>query len=568
MRALRIGLAQINPTVGDLAANARLIIDRIAQARAAGVDLLVFPELALTGYPPEDLVLRPTFIADVRLALDEIVPTTKGMTVMVGCVDRTEAGLHNAAAICHDGALVAVYHKHRLPNYGVFDEKRYFIPGTRPCVFVTQGVAIGPSICEDIWDADGPCVEQVRAGGAEVIVNLSASPYHAGKWREREAMLAGRATEHGVWVCYVNMIGGQDELVFDGHSLVMDARGRVVARGRQFEEDLVYVDLVLDGPLRQGDARRMILPPIVRPVAPKNHPKPPRPTRPGPEAPQTPESEVYDALVLGTKDYCRKNGFESAVVGVSGGIDSALTTAIAVDALGKDRVLGLFMPSAYTSTESEEEVQELVTRLGIRLITLPIQALFETYLAGLFEAFQGRQADTTEENLQARIRGTLLMAVSNKFGALVLTTGNKSEMSTGYATLYGDMAGGLAVIKDVPKTLVYALARYRNTLPEPVFAPRVLTRPPTAELRPGQFDTDNLPPYEILDPILQAYIEEHRSIHEIETLGYDPAMIRRVVEMVERSEYKRRQAPPGIKITQRAFGKDRRVPITHRYRSR
>jgi NAD+ synthase (glutamine-hydrolysing) len=486
------------------------------------------------------------------------------------------AGRHeitNAAAVIAGRRLVTTYDKHFLPNYGVFDESRYFHPGRRIPVVVLGGVAVGVNICEDIWYPEGPTRAQAAAG-AEIIVNINASPFHVGKGRQREQMLATRARENGVIVSYTNMVGGQDELVFDGNSLILDQSGEVVLRGRAFEEDLLVADLnvaaVARGRLAQGRKKwgigrtqgkvdRLVVSRAGR--APER-----RRLVPADTAPMEPLEEVYRALVMGVRDYVTKNGFQHVVIGLSGGIDSALTAVVAVDALGASNVLGLFMPSPYTSRESREDVAELASRLGIEVRTIPITDPFESYLRLLAPSFKGRRPDITEENLQARIRGNVLMAFSNKFGHLVLTTGNKSEMSVGYATLYGDMAGGFAVIKDVPKTMVYELARSRSRRDgRDVIPKRVFDRPPTAELKPDQKDEDTLPPYAVLDPILKAYVEEDRSPEEIVGMGFDRATVARVITMVDRSEYKRRQAPIGIKITHRAFGKDRRMPITNRY---
>ncbi len=588
MRVLRIAMAQINPTVGDLSGNVRLIKSYIREARKAKADLVAFPELAVTGYPPEDLLLKPQFIHDNRRALDDIALACKGIVAVVGyvgqgAVGRAESGsplvvsadrhvLYNAAATLAEGRIVSTYCKWLLPNYGVFDEGRYFHPGRRLPLVGLRGATIAVNICEDIWFPDGPTRTQAAAG-AEVIININASPFQIGKSRTREQMLATRARENGVIVTYTNTVGGQDELVFDGNSVVLDHAGEVVARGQAFEEDLIVADLNVEAVARARVAQGR-----KKPLAGKMADAVERIEMPGhaPVRSRTIASqagllseweEVYRALVLGVRDYVRKNGFQRVVIGLSGGVDSAITAAIAVDALGAENVLGVFMPSPYTSRESREDVHELARRLGIQLRTISVTAIFKSYLRALADSFQGRKADTTEENIQARIRGNLLMAFSNKFGHLVLTTGNKSEMSVGYATLYGDMAGGFAVIKDVPKTMVYELSRLRNRRGEnPVIPKRVLDRAPTAELRPDQKDEDSLPPYSVLDPILKAYVEEDRSPEEIVALGFDRAVVTKVVGMVDRSEYKRRQAPIGIKITHRAFGKDRRMPITSGYR--
>jgi NAD+ synthase (glutamine-hydrolysing) len=577
MRTLRIALAQINSTVGDLSSNSRKICDYIAEAKRHEADLVAFPELALTGYPPEDLLLKPKFIQDNLSALKKVIKQTKGMTVVVGFVDSQD-DIYNAAAVIHDGRLAGVYHKIFLPNYGVFDEDRYFQAGTQYPVFVLNGVTIGVNICEDIWYPDGPAIVQTLGGGAEVIVNISASPYHAGKWMTREKMLATRARDNAVIVAYSNLVGGQDELIFDGMSMILDQEGEILARGKEFEEELLLADLNVDAVFRARlhDPRRrkekLAFDPDHNRITKTILSDKPRPKRRKSIKRQSEGvlpllEEIYRALVLGVKDYVKKNGFSKVLIGLSGGIDSALTAVIAVDALGAENVTGVFMPSMYSSKESQEDAALLAKNLGIHLVTIPITDLFKSYLHELASEFKGRPPDTTEENLQARIRGNLLMALSNKYHWLVLTTGNKSEYSVGYATLYGDMAGGFAVIKDVLKTLVYELARQRNARDRrPVIPQRVFDKAPTAELKPNQTDQDSLPPYDILDGILQAYVEEDRSTEEIVKMGYDRKTVERVIVMVDRSEYKRRQSPIGIKISPRAFGKDRRVPITNRYR--
>jgi NAD+ synthase (glutamine-hydrolysing) len=574
MRTLRIGLAQINPTVGDLQGNGQKILDYIGRARGLGVDLVAFPELAITGYPPEDLLLKPDFIQANLDCLQQIVEGARSITVVVGFVDSAD-DIYNAAAIIHDGALAGVYHKMYLPNYGVFDENRYFQAGTDYPVFVLQGTTIGINICEDVWYPAGPGEVQALAGGAEVIANISSSPYHAGKGLARERMLATRAADNVATVAFCNLVGGQDELVFDGNSVIFDERGELVMRGKQFEEDLVVADLDVGSVFRQRlhDPRRRKeklaadvgkVSRIALPEAKSREEKPPLPVRKMERL--EPLAEIYQALVLGTRDYVRKNGFQKVVIGLSGGIDSSLTAAIAVDALGKENVVGVFMPSCYSSEESREDAGKLAENLGIRFLSIPIDATFQAYLDMLAEPFAGMEPDVTEENIQARIRGNILMALSNKFGWLVLTTGNKSEVSAGYCTLYGDMAGGFAVIKDVPKTLVYPLAGRVNALADREVIPRrVFEKAPTAELRPDQRDEDTLGPYATLDPILHAYVEEDQGLDEIVALGFDEATVRRVICMVDRNEYKRRQAPPGVKITPRAFGKDRRLPITNQY---
>ncbi len=590
MRTFRIAMVQMNSTVGDLDGNVRLITAWLREAKKAKADLVAFPELAITGYPPEDLLLKPRFIADNRRALQEVVRHCRGIAAVVGYISQSDgvdpkparssvvqAGVHelyNAAAIIADQKLITTYCKWYLPNYGVFDESRYFHPGKRLPLIRLRGTVVGVNICEDIWLPDGPTGFQAAAG-AEVIVNINASPFHLGKSRVREQMLATRAREHRVVLTYTNAVGAQDELVFDGNSVILDHQGEVIARGKAFDEDLIVADLNMEAVARARRTGRKNLVPrhIFSAVKVYAAPLPPiQKTRmravSGMTAVLDPLEEVYRALTLGVRDYVKKNGFTRAVIGLSGGVDSALTAVLAVDALGSENVWGLFMPSLYTSQDSHDDVAELRARLAISVHTIPITELFNTYRRELSATFEGRAPDTTEENLQARIRGNLLMAFSNKFGHLVLTTGNKSEMSVGYATLYGDMAGGFAVIKDVPKTMVYDLARLRNLRgTTPVIPKRTLDRPPTAELRPNQKDEDSLPPYEILDPILQAYVEEDRSLDEIIEAGFDRATVARVMTMVDGSEYKRRQAPIGIKITHRALGKDRRMPVTNGYRN-
>ncbi len=573
MKILRIALAQINTTVGDLEGNVKKIKSFIETAIQKGADIVAFPELAVTGYPPEDLLLKPQFIKDNMDALNEIVYSTGDIIAIVGFVHRSD-DIYNAAAIIHNKRLVDVYYKNYLPNYGVFDEFRYFQTGSRQPVYKAGEIVFGVSICEDIWYPDGPPTIQALHG-AEVLININASPYHRRKILERERMLSTRALDNTAIVCYVNAVGGQDELVFDGGSIIIDETGRVLARARQFEEELLVVELniesVFTGRLKDIRRRQAVaglkenrieLIKIERELKRKEFLETPPASAPI----LSEEEEIYSALVLGTRDYVNKNGFKGVLVGLSGGIDSSLVATIAVDALGKDRVTGVFMPSPYTSIESREDVEALVKNLGIRLIELNITEIFRTYLDELRPLFKGFPEDVTEENIQARIRGNLLMALSNKFGYLVLTTGNKSEMSVGYATLYGDMAGGFAVIKDVPKTMVYRIARWRNSR-SPLIPERVLVKPPSAELRPGQKDTDTLPPYEILDPVLKAYIEDDRTFEEIISSVCSEECVTKVIRMVDRSEYKRRQSPPGIKITKRAFGKDRRFPITNAYRS-
>lgn len=576
MRHLRLAMAQINTTVGDFDGNVKKILGAVEAARAEGADLIALPELAVCGYPPEDLLFKPQFIQANVQSLHRIAAAAKGITVVVGFVDA-DGDIYNAAAVLHDGHVAGVYHKIFLPNYGVFDENRYFRAGSQCPVFVINGVTIGLTICEDIWYEAGPATVQASAG-AEVIINISASPYHEKKGSERERMIATRAADTVSIFAYANAVGGQDELVFDGHSVIMDERGNLIARARQFEEDLVIADLDVESVFRarlhdprwrkesviEEQKRWQQSRIIVSEGA--AHRELPRVKTEKAEL-LSPAAEVYRALVLGTADYVRKNGFQTVVINLSGGMDSAIVATIAVDALGSENVICISQPSRYSSEGSKTDAQKLAENLKIKLLTIPIEKVFQAYLDTLAEPFSGTKPDTTEENIQARIRGNLLMALSNKFGWLVLTTGNKSEYATGYTTLYGDMAGGFAVIKDVPKTLLYRVARYRNEqagfdlIPEAVF-----TKPPSAELRPDQKDTDSLPPYETLDPILTGIVEEDKSLEQIIALGYDKATVERTAKLVDRSEYKRRQAPPGVKITPRAFGRDRRLPITSRFR--
>jgi NAD+ synthase (glutamine-hydrolysing) len=558
-------MAQVNPTVGDLEGNANIVRRAHARAAAAGADLVTLPELAITGYPPEDLLLKPSFVRRNRETLDELARDLRtGPAAVIGFVDGDDDGsLYNAAAFVAGGAVRGVYRKMVLPNYGVFDEKRYFTPGDDHPIFVLRGVQVGLTVCEDAWIGDGPVRASARAG-AEVVVSINASPYHVNKSFERQVLYRQRALDNKVWFLSGQTVGGQDELVFDGDSLAYDPSGRLAGRGSQFEEDLVFVDVAVPGrPRRMKKGAH-----VVRVSdAPKRAPERPELPRHRARIATTPAEEVYGALLLGTRDYVRKNGFEKVVIGLSGGIDSSLTAVIASDALGPENVVGVAMPSAISSQESLEDAKELATNLGIDFRVIPIARVYDAFAEALSETFAGLPPDLAEENLQARIRGTLLMAISNKFARhMVLATGNKSEYATGYSTLYGDMAGGFAVLKDVPKTLVYELSSWRNSYGIAAIPERVFTKPPSAELRPDQKDSDSLPPYETLDPILAAYVEDDRSIGEMIRAGFDEQTVRRVVEMVDRSEYKRRQAAPGVKITHRAFGKDRRLPITNAYR--
>lgn len=575
MGSLRLGLAQLNVTVGDLEGNLKVIVDCIQRARVEEVDLLVFPELTLTGYPPEDLLLQPGFIQANLHHLKKLIPRTKGITVIVGFVDR-DHDLYNAAAVLSDGKWVGTYRKAMLPNYGVFDECRYFKTGREFPIFTDGTVRLGVTICEDIWHPIGPLEVEALQGRADLIVNLSASPFHTGRGAEREAMPSTRARDYEVILAFCNLVGGQDELVFDGCSGIWNASGKLIARAKSFEEDLLIAEVdvsqsvrrrlqeprwrfaYLSEPLSRIPTPEILLPHTL--LSAKKHPAP----KPRIEPTLSTLEAVYHALVTGTRDYVRKNQFKQVVLGLSGGIDSALVACIAVDALSRKDVMGVFMPSQFSSKASHEDAQKLAESLDIRLLELPIDGIFDSSLQTLAPAFNKKATDKTEENLQARIRGMLLMALSNKFGWLVLVTGNKSEFGVGYATLYGDMAGGLAVLRDIPKTLVYELARWRNGK-DPLIPARVFKKHPTAELRPCQRDEDDLPaPYRTLDPILKAYVEEDCSVEEIVERGFPKEIVERVASLVNISEYKRRQAPIGIKVTPRAFGKDRRFPITLR----
>jgi NAD+ synthase (glutamine-hydrolysing) len=573
MRKLRIALAQINTVVGNFAFNTEKIVDNIARSRELGAELVTFPELAICGYPPEDLLFKTGFINENRKSLEQIISACKGITAIVGFVD-SEGDIYNAAAIIRDGNLVGKYHKIYLPNYGVFDENRYFHAGNECPVYSMNGIGIGVSICEDIWYQAGPPTIQALSG-AELIINISASPYHADKGNFREKMLESRATDNVAVVAMNNLIGGQDELVFDGNSIIFNEKGNLLGKARPFEEDLLVADIDIESVFRNRlhDPRWRKVPsnttwPVVKIPIPDIEPvmeQPPLPDRK--IEPLNPLEEIYRALVLGTRDYVNKNGFQKVLIGLSGGIDSSIVAAIAVDALGPENVVGVAMPSRYSSPGSIADARLLSENLGIKLMEIPFDKIYQQYLDTLAEPFSEKEPDVTEENIQARIRGNILMALSNKFGWLVLTTGNKSEYATGYTTLYGDMAGGFAVIKDVFKTMVYQLSNYCNTRASREIIPSsIITKAPSAELRPDQKDTDSLPPYELLDPILIAYVEEDRSIAEIAGMGFDREMVKKAARLVDISEYKRRQAPPGVKITPRAFGRDRRLPITNRFR--
>lgn len=577
MSILRLALAQINPIMGDLAGNTNKITGYIASAKTQHADLIVFPELALTGYPPEDLLLRPSFIDACQQALENMLPYTRGITVLVGIPHR-QGELYNACAVIDDGKLVSFYHKHFLPNYSVFDEERYFMAGQQTPVYRKRDVTFGVNICEDIWYPDGPSNVQVLMGGAELIINLSSSPFHLGKPESREQMLAVRASDVSVFLAFCNLVGGQDELVFDGHSCVLDPEGQVIARAKGFDEELLFCDIdtnrtftrrLHDPRLRKEKSAHLARCETIEPMALREPHAIISSLLPNTLAgfAVTPEEDAWHALTLGLGDYVRKNGFKEVVLGLSGGVDSALTAALAAAALGPQAVHGVLMPSRFTSERSNSDALATAEALGIATMELPIDNLYQSYLTELATTFQEKAADITEENIQARIRGNLLMALSNKFGWLVLATGNKSELSTGYCTLYGDMSGGFSILKDVYKTLVWKLCRWWNEKCGREMIPnRVIDRPPTAELRPDQLDTDSLPPYEVLDTILKAHIENDMGAQEIINLGYEAEMVKRVLCLVDISEYKRRQGAPGIRITSRAFGKDRRMPITNRWK--
>jgi len=537
---MRIAIAQINSTVGDLSGNFGKIAEYTEKAKLLEADLVVFPELALTGYPPEDLLLKAGFIRDNITKLNELAKTVSGISAVVGFVDRSGPNIYNAAAHIEGKKVKYVYHKTFLPNYGVFDEKRYFDPGAeKPRTFRIKGVPAGINICEDIWFEDGPA-KSLSKSGAKIILVINASPYSIAKVRTREKIIRKQAVGNKVFIVYVNLVGGQDGIVFDGFSMVVNPQGKIIARAEGFAEELLMIDLPL-GPEEQ------------KPVVIYNN-----------SGALGAEEEVYKALMTGLRDYVLKNSFKNVVIGLSGGIDSAIVAALAADCLGRENVHAVFMPSKFSSYESREDAERLARNLGIDFLTIPIEGPMEAYAKLMTPFFKGLKPDVTEENLQARIRGNILMALSNKFGWLVLTTGNKSEMSTGYATLYGDMAGGFAVIKDVPKTLVYGISKYRNSL-SPVIPERIITKAPTAELRPNQKDSDSLPVYDILDPILKAYIEDDKDLEYIISRGFDRDTVKKVLRLVDGSEYKRRQSPPGVKITPKAFGKDRRMPITNKY---
>jgi NAD+ synthase (glutamine-hydrolysing) len=573
---LRLALAQLDLVVGDIAGNEERLRDYLDRAREAGAQLVLFPELAVTGYPPEDLLLKRHFLERSRAALDRLAADVRDIVAVVGFPELAE-DVFNSSALLAEGEVKAIYRKVFLPNYGVFDEQRYFRPGASGGVVDFEGVRVGMTVCEDVWEPGPPLTDEALAG-ATLILNASASPYHAGKGHDRELMFAQRARDSLAVVAYCNLVGGQDELVFDGHSLVVDHEGRTLARAAQFAEELLVVDVDVEAAAaarlrdarsrataRRGVGQVDVLGAVPLPPPPEGSPAPRR------IAPELhPDAEVYTALTVGLRDYVEKNLFGDVVLGLSGGIDSALVACIAVDALGSERVHVAVMPSPYSSPETQSDARAVAANLGVDVLDLEIGPAMDAYEGMLAGSFDGRDPDITEENLQARIRGNLLMALSNKFGWLVLNTGNKSELSVGYSTLYGDMAGGFAVIKDVPKTLVYRLARHRNAAAEaaaeaPPIPQRIIDRAPSAELRPDQRDEDSLPPYDVLDPILQAYVEQDVGRDALIEAGHAPEDVDRVLALVDRAEYKRRQAPPGIKITPRAFGRDRRMPITNRY---
>jgi len=576
-KTIRIALAQINTVVGDLGGNAEKITDFIEKAKSEGAQLIAFPELSLCGYPPEDLLLKPKFIEDTQRMLHSLAPASKGIITIVGFAHMSD-DLYNAAAVMYNGEFITNYHKMFLPNYGVFDEDRYFQRGSEIPIFRTADFTFGVNICEDIWFAEGPTGRQALEPGSQLVINISSSPYHFRKGELREKMVGVRAYDNQVYVAYVNAVGGQDELVFDGQSLVAAPDGTIIARGRQFEEDLVVVDLDLSlvsskhlfDPKRRQRTQNIEKQEVVEYKIEDLKLQPAKHGITGVfHESLDAVAEVYEALKLGLHDYVKKNGFEKVVIGLSGGIDSTITATICADALGPENIIGVAMPSRYSSRESLEDAEELAKNLGIKFLNISIEPTFSALKDSLAEEFNGLPEDITEENMQPRIRGMILMALSNKFGWLVIATGNKSEIAVGYTTLYGDMVGGFAVIKDILKTTVYDLSRYRNSLPGgPVIPERVITKEPSAELRPGQKDVDTLPPYHVLDAILRGYIESEKSMSELISEGLPKEYVEWTIRKVDQNEYKRRQGPIGIKISPRAFGKDRRMPITNRYREK
>ena len=560
--SLRLALAQVNGLVGGFKANAEKVKSPCAQARKMGADVVLFPELVLTGYPPEDLLFKKSFIENCRETLKKLAPFTRGLTAVIGFAEQKGKHLYNSSALMCDGKHIATYRKMLLPNYGVFDEKRYFNAGEEPVRFSLKGAQIGLTICEDIWEESGPGKTLCQKGGVDLLLNISSSPYHKGKARRQ--MIIKRAKSYNCPIAYVNLVGGQDELVFDGQSLIVDAKGRIIVQGNSFEEEIIFTDVTLPIKTRTKKAAPKAIRSYRAPAS-LSKVKIKKPLPPHTYREKSQEEEVYSALVLGTRDYICKNGFSKVVLGLSGGIDSSLTAAIAVDALGPDNVVGVLMPSPHSSKGSVDDALALAKNLNIKTFTFHIVSAMKAYEYILKGTCYGTDPGLAEENLQARIRGNLLMALSNKFGWMVLTTGNKSEISMGYCTLYGDMAGGFAVIKDVPKTLVYKLSHWLNRERE-IIPQNVLTKEPSAELRPDQRDTDSLPPYDLLDPVLLRYIEEDLSIEEIKVSGLSKSEIKRIARLVDLNEYKRRQGPPGVKITPKAFGKDRRLPITYRFK--
>lgn len=569
---MRIALAQINPTVGDFEGNKKLILKFINEAKKARADIVAFPELAITGYPPEDLILRQSFINENLNSLNFIANKVRDIPVIIGFVDSNNL-LYNAAGVLYGGRIIFKHYKFNLPNYGVFDEIRYFAAGKKIGILKVNEYNIGISVCEDIWNPDGPAQCQALQGKAHLLINISASPFYAGKLKEREHMLATRASDYSAYVGYLNMVGGQDELVFDGRSMVFDESGKLIARGKAFEEDLIVFDI----DLKSIVARRIKNTTLrkewesfrkqpIETAKIRLRVKDKRTINPLISPALTEVEEIYSAIKLGIRDYFKKNGFKKALIGVSGGIDSALTLCLAFDSLGAENVIAISMPSRFTSKETKMDARKIADNLGVQFYEIPINMIHRAFINSLSEIFAGTKSGTAEENIQSRIRGNMLMAISNKFGWLVLTTGNKSEVSTGYCTLYGDTAGGFAPLKDVTKMQVYALARYRNRIAEKKIIPEsVIKRPPSAELRPDQTDQDTLPPYEILDKIIEGYVEKDLTYEELIKSGLTEQYVKRAIKMIVNSEHKRRQSPQGVKITPRAFGKDRRYPITNKF---